>query len=134
MSLVEIKIKKKRFVDIDLSFGKHPVTDDISKRVNESAIIASVKNLVMTRMYDRPFHPELSSQVHGLLFEPLTASTSATLKRTIKYVIDNFEPRVEVILIDVTDDGDTSIQVTIIFRLIGSVENIKTQFYLQRSL
>lgn len=135
MSMVELKVTKKKFVDLDFSFARHPVTSDVSKKVNESAIVASVKNLVMTRKYDRPFHPELSSQVHDMLFEPLTSMTSETLKRTIYYVINNFEPRVEVLLIDVEDVSDFSeIRVTIVFKIIGSVDTIKTQFFLQRSL
>ena len=135
MSMVEFKIVKKKFVDLDFSMAKHPVTKDVSKKVNEAAIIASIKNLVMTRLYGRPFHPELSSQVSDLLFEPLTQTTAATLKRVIKYVIDNFEPRVEILLIDVTDDPDNSaISVTLVFRIVGVSENIKTQFFLKRTL
>lgn len=135
MSMVEFKIIKKKFVDLDLSMTKHPVTKDVSKKVNEAAIIASIKNLVMTRLYGRPFHPELSSQVSDLLFEPLTQNTAATLKRVIKYVIENFEPRVEILLIEVTDDHDrASIAVTLVFRIIGVAENIKTQFFLKRTL
>jgi phage baseplate assembly protein W len=135
MSMVELKVTKKKFVDLDFSFARHPITNDVSKKVNESAIVAAVKNLVLTRRYDRPFHPELSSQVHDMLFEPLTSTTAETLKRTIYYVINNFEPRVEVLLIDVQDVSDFSeIQVTIVFKIIGSVDTIKTQFFLQRSL
>lgn len=135
MSMVEIKTKKNRFVDIDLSFSKHPVSKDISKKTNELAIAASLKNLIQTRMYGRPFHPELSSQVQDLLFEPLTPGVIATLQRAIKYCIDNFEPRVEVLLIDVKDNTDQSaLIITIIYRIIGTVENVKTQFILKRSL
>jgi phage baseplate assembly protein W len=133
--MVEIKTKKNRFVDIDLSFSKHPVSKDISKKTNELAIAASLKNLIQTRMYGRPFHPELSSQVQDLLFEPLTPGVIATLQRAIKYCIDNFEPRVEVLLIDVKDNTDQSaLIITIIYRIIGTVENVKTQFILKRSL
>lgn len=133
--MVELKITKKKFVDLDFAFARHPVSGDVSKKVNEAAIINSIKNLVMTRRYDRPFHPELSSQVHGMLFEQMTSNTADTLKRTIYYVIQNFEPRVEVLLIDVEDSPDYSeIKVTIVFKLIGAVDTIKTQFYLQRTL
>lgn len=135
MSLVPIKIQKKKFVDIDLSFSKHPITSDVVKKTNEAAIIASIKNLVLTKIYGRPFHPELSSQVHSLLFEPLTNVTADTLKTVIKYVIDNFEPRVEVLLINVAEYPENNhIEVTIIFNIIGFEETIQTNFFLQRSL
>lgn len=135
MSLVTIKQVNKKFVDIDLSFMRHPVTGDLVKRVNENAVITSIKNLVMTRMYDRAFHPEISSQVMGLLFEPDTPGTSSTIKRTIEYVIENFEPRAEVLMIDVQDDPDNNaLAVTIYFRIVGTVDTIKIQFALERLL
>ncbi len=135
MSMVEIKIERKRFVDVDFSFKKHPSTNDVVKKTNELAIIAAIKNLVLTKLYGRPFHPELSSQVHDLLFEPLTAVTASTLKRSIKYVIDNFEPRVELLLVNVKDSADlNAIDVTIVFNIIGFSETVTTQFFLQRML
>lgn len=135
MSLVSIKQVNKKFVDIDLSFARHPATNDIVKRVNENAVISSIKTLVLTRMYDRAFHPELSSQVYDLLFEPGVPGTSATLKRTIQYVIENFEPRAEVLMIDAQDDPDNNaISITIYFRIVGTNDTIKTQFNLERLL
>lgn len=134
MSMVELKVVKKRFVDLDLTMAMHPISKDVSRKVNESAIIASVKNLVLTKMYGRPFHPELSSQVHSLLFEPLTPATSAVLERTIRYVIENFEPRVEVVLIQVSQEAEDAIRATIVFNIVGLVGTIKTSFVLQRTL
>lgn len=134
MSMIQLQIPKKRFVDIDLSLALHPVSKDIAKKVNESAIIASIKNLVLTKIYGRPFHPELSSQVHSLLFEPLTPSTAAVLERTIRYIIENFEPRANIEVIKVTEENETAINVLLIFTIVGLLNTIKTQFILQRSL
>jgi phage baseplate assembly protein W len=135
MALIEIKVPKRKFVDVDLAFTKHPITGDISKKVNENAIITSMKNLILTKLYGRPFHPELSSQVQGILFEPLTSSTAETLKKTIYYVISNFEPRAEILLIDVSQlPDDYTVEVTIAFRMIGTEDTITTQFFLKRSL
>ena len=135
MAFLEIKTPKKKFVDIDLSFNKHPITKDISKKTNENAIISSIKNLVLTKIYGRPFHPELSSQIHSILFEPLTSSSMETLKKTIYYVISNFEPRVEVLLIDANPSYDDSeINITLVFQIIGIEDTISTQFFLKRTL
>lgn len=135
MSMVEIKIERKKFVDLDISFKKHPSTNDVVKKTNDAAVIASIKNLVLTKLYGRPFHPELSSQVHSLLFEPLNAGTAAVLKRAIKYVVDNFEPRAELLLVHVKDTPDNSaVDVNIVFKIVGFNETISTQFFLQRSL
>lgn len=87
----------RKYVDLDLNFTKHPRTHDVSKKVDLSAIISSLKNLIKTANFERPFHPEIGCQVHSLLFEQMTPTTKATIERTIKYTIDNFEPRVELL-------------------------------------
>lgn len=135
MSFIEIKRIKKRFSDVDLSFVKHPITGDVSKRLNEKAIIFSIKNLVFTKVYGRPFHPEISSDVYSLLFENITPSVLSTLNTLITNVINNFEPRVELQLVECKPSYDkAAIEVMIIFKIIGTTENIKTQFLLQRTL
>lgn len=135
MSFVEIKRIKTRFSDINLTFAKHPITDDIAKRLNEKAITESIKNLVLTKIYGRPFHPELSCGVFSLLFENLTGSVLSTMNTVIINTINNFEPRVQLQLVECKPSEDeTAIQVTIIFKIIGTTENIKTQFFLQRTI
>ena len=64
------KIKSERsFRDLDLAFNIHPIKKDITKHVNEYAVINSVKNLVSTNFYERPFRPEIGSSIKNLLFE-----------------------------------------------------------------
>ena len=99
--MAEITIKSNRgFVDLDLNFNVHPTTKDINKFKNENAIINSVKNLVLTNHYERPFQPDLGSNLKRLLFEPVDNATAALLEREITETIENFEPRVQ--LRDVT--------------------------------
>ena len=57
------------FKDLDLNFTAHPILKDINKHVNEYAVINSVKNLVLTNFYERPFRPELGSNIRRMLFE-----------------------------------------------------------------
>ena len=81
---------------------------DLVLRFNESAIKASVKNLIMTMNYERPFHPEIGSQVNSLLFEPATPLLSAVLEKTIRNTIDNFEPRVSLNAVNVKINPDNN--------------------------
>jgi len=135
MSFITIKQTNNKFVDVDLSFMMHPSSNDIAEKLNENAVIASIKNLCATRQYERPFHPELSSQVYDLLFEPLTHVVAATIKRTLTYVINNFEPRVNILMLDVQDSADSnSLQVILHFNIVGTVNTIKTAFLLERTL
>lgn len=133
--MAEIKVKKTKFVDIDLNFSLHPISSDIGKRVDGNAIATSIKNLVMTNMYDRPFHPEISSNVTNLLFQNFNSDTAEVLKRSIRYTIENFEPRAEVVYINIYDDVDSNnLTVELAFNIVGIVETVVTTFNLERTL
>jgi len=64
------------YKDLDLNFKVHPIKKDLNKTIGENAIINSVKNLLLTGHYERPFQPYLGSNITKLLFEPLDALTA----------------------------------------------------------
>jgi phage baseplate assembly protein W len=133
--MATIQTKNTKFVDIDLNFSLHPISGDIGKRVDVNAIINAVKTLVRTRQYDRLFHPEMYCQVSDMLFEQITPGTSVIIERMIKHVIENYEPRVEVISVDVTAYPDENhIYVELKFIIVGTIETITTNFFLERTL
>ena len=132
--MAEITIKSNRgFVDLDLNFNVHPTTKDINKFKNENAIINSVKNLVLTNHYERPFQPDLGSNLKRLLFEPVDNATAALLEREITETIENFEPRVQ--LRDVSAEGfpdENGYKVEITFYLINNPDPVSVDFFLER--
>ena len=77
-----------------MSFKVSPLTFDLIANKNETAIARSIRNLILTAPGERPFNPELGSQVSRLLFEPLDDITTNALKEEIRNTINNFEPRV----------------------------------------
>ena len=87
----------RTYSDLDLFFGKKAVSKDISKVTDIQAVKRSVRNLVLTNHYEKPFHPEIGSGVRGILFEPMTPLTAIILTRKIEDVIENFEPRARLI-------------------------------------
>lgn len=93
---------QKIFSDIDLTFKRTPVTGDVAMRYNEQAVIASVRNLLLTNFYERPFQPNVGSNLTGLLFEPATNITASILSDEIRSVITNYEPRAIINSIEVT--------------------------------
>jgi phage baseplate assembly protein W len=93
---------QKIFSDLDLTFKRTPVTGDVAMRYNEQAVIASVRNLLLTNFYERPFQPDVGSNLTGLLFEPATNITASILSDEIKSVITNYEPRAILNSIEVT--------------------------------
>ena len=100
--------RKIDFSDIDLDFICHPVTKDLVKKTGPDAIIRSIRNLILTNFYDRPFRSYLGSNAQKLLFENINQLTSNFLKDQIEDVINNFEPRVSLIDINVVMDPDNN--------------------------
>lgn len=122
------------FSDIDLNFTAHPVTKDITRRFDENAVKNSLKNLVLTSNYERPFHSEIGSPVRALMFEPFSPMFVATMKKAIIDMIDNFEPRVIVtdVLINYLPDNN-AIEVTIEFRIVNTERPLTVGLVLERT-
>jgi phage baseplate assembly protein W len=119
--MATINRKTRQFTDINLFFTSHPATADVTKKVDEEAVKASIRNLLSTKNYERPFHPEIGCQMYSLLFENFTPITKQVIKRTIFDVISKFEPRVSVQEVKINDASDNnSISVDITFKIINS--------------
>lgn len=91
------------YKDFDLSMGLNPLTKDVSKKSDANSINQSLMTLINTNYYERPFRPGVGSNIRNTLFEPVDPITVIELKSGIMEVINNYEPRVTVIDIDVTD-------------------------------
>ena len=103
------------FSDLNLLFTVNPVTADVTKKTDEEAIKLSLKNLISTRHFERPFHPEIGCQIHGLLFENFNPITRQVMKKTIFDVVAKFEPRVTILnvaLRERIDNNDISSEIT----------------------
>lgn len=114
-----MSIKKvKKFVDLDLSFKVNPFTKDIYLKTDDEAVKTALKNLIQTRNFERPFHPEIGTQVHSLLFENFSPAVKIAMERTIQQAIESYEPRVRLIDLNIieTDDINT-LNVNIVFSL-----------------
>ena len=96
----------RTYKDLDLDFTRHPVTNDVVKIEDVNAVKRSVRNLVNTQFYERPFHPELGCGVRDLLFENFTPMTGIFIRRKIEEVLANYEPRANVSSIGVNEDAD----------------------------
>ena len=88
-------VNRTPFRDISLSFGRHPVTNDIGVFVNEDAIKRSVTNLVRTRVGERFYQKLLGSPLEDSLFEQQDSDTAAVLEDDILLLLENYEPRIK---------------------------------------
>tara|TARA_B100000809_G_scaffold7337_1_gene7238 strand:- start:27677 stop:28096 length:420 start_codon:yes stop_codon:yes gene_type:complete len=116
----------REYVDIDLNFTKARSTD-IAKKKGENAIKQALKVLLLTGPAERLFHPELASGVRDLLFDLVTPTTAYELQLAIEDVINNFEPRVSLVSVDVSADPDeaaydVSVEFSIVNQPSGSVQ------------
>jgi phage baseplate assembly protein W len=124
----------RTFSDFDFNFTKHPSTMDVTMKYDEEAIKASVRNLVLTQNFERPFHSEIGSQIRGLLFEPATPMLNVMLKRAITDTITNFEPRVKLEEVQVTiSPDDHYVNVSIYFRIINTTRPVQVDLILTRT-
>lgn len=124
----------RTFADLDLNFIANPATGDISSKFDENAIKQSIKNLILTQNYERPFHPEIGSQVYSLLFDQFSPLTQSMMEQAIRNTINNFEPRVNLRTVDVTLNNDNqTAYVTIIFTILNTVQPISVDLTLKRT-
>lgn len=132
MATIVAKVTRT-YKDLDLSFTKHPVKKDVNKHVDEMAVINSVKNLILTDHYERPFRPEIGSNVKRMLFEPMDAISSSLLEREIRQVLQNFEPRVTLREVAVSPDYDNNAyKVGMTFLISNMSDPVTIQFFLER--
>ena len=116
-----VKLISRAFKDINLSFSPHPVTKDLTVLRNENAIKRSVRNIVQTIPTERFFNSILGSDVRGLLFDNFVDfGTASVIEDQIKIAIENFEPRVDNLQVNVDPRPDQNeFEVNILFDIIG---------------
>ena len=127
------EIKEPIFKDIPLSFNAHPVTGLIKALTNREAVKQSVKNIVLTNHYERPYNPFLGGDVLSKLFEPMTSITEYEVTTNIKQALENFEPRADVleVVVDAKEDLN-ALEVSITFNIINEIDPGTVNVLLER--
>ena len=118
------KKSSRVYKDLNLNFSANPVTGDVTNVTDVVAVKRSVRNLLLTNHYDRPFHPEIGSNVPALLFENFGPITGNQLSRAIEEMIGNFEPRARVETVECYPVPDTN---TYDVRIYFYVENLPAE-------
>ncbi len=127
------KKSTRTYIDLDLDFTRHPVTNDVVKITDVEAVKRSVKNLINTQFYERPFHPELGCGVRDMLFENYTPMTGIFMRRKIEEVLSNYEPRASLSSIQVNEQMDrNAIDVVVNFYVLNLPNPVSVTTTLQR--
>ena len=122
------------YSDIDINFTPHPVTGDITKKTDYSAISQSIQNLLMTNHYEKPFRPEYGTNIRKLLFEPMDLMTASILNEEIRNSIKNFEPRVLIEFLEIIPDFEKNqYNVNLTYSAINLFSPISITFFLKRA-
>jgi phage baseplate assembly protein W len=125
---------KNIYSDLDLTFSRIPGKNDIALSYDEQSVIRSVRNLLLTNFYERPFQPNLGSNLDKLLFEPVNDLTASLLESDIKNTIKNYEPRVTLDYIAIRPNVDqNAYTVTIQFYVGNNTLPTAVNLLLQRS-
>ena len=118
------KRSSRVYKDLNLNFTVNPVTSDVTTVTDVNAVKRSVRNLLLTNHYDKPFHPEIGSNIQSLLFENFGPITGNQLARQIEELIANFEPRANVESVECFPLPDTN---TYDVRIYFYVENLPAE-------
>jgi phage baseplate assembly protein W len=105
---IKITARNKPWADLDLSLKLHPIRKDIIPLKDDAAIRNSVRNLIITNFFERPFQPTLGANLLSLLFEPNSIFTRNALRNSIGRVLSFNEPRIQVLNIEIKDLSDTN--------------------------
>lgn len=123
----------RKFSDLDLNFSAHPVTKDVTKKVNEYAIATSIRNLLSIGHYEKLFQPEIGSNLKKFLFEPIDNVTTSLIQDSIFETIKNYEPRVTISeVVAVPNYDENRYDVRIVFFVKNTKEPIEISLFLER--
>lgn len=116
------------YSDFNVNFNVHPVKQDLTRLVNEDAVLRSIKNIVQTDHYERPFRPLFGANIKKYLFEQLTPITLQLIKSQIVSALANYEPRANIIdvVVSSSSSDNNSVEITITFSTINNLRPVTT--------
>ncbi len=127
-------IKKVVYSDFFTDFTAHINTGQLNKKTNEDAVKQSVRNLLLTDHYERPFQPEIGCNLRALLFENFTPDIQLLAKKYITDTLNAYEPRAILMNIQVVPHIDkNALHVSILFRIINATTPTRLDLILERT-
>ncbi len=125
--------KKEVFSDLDLAFIAHPITGQLARKTNRDAVRQSVKSLILTDYFERPFKSDIGCSIRYYLFELFTPALKQQMENAIREVIKNYEPRAEIIDVLVEERQDlNALTVSVAFFILNDPEPVFLDVILER--
>lgn len=125
--------KQEIFSDLDLAFIPHPITGNVGKKANREAVRQSVKSLVLTDYFERPFKSDIGCSIRYFLFELFTPPVKQQMERAIREVIKNYEPRADVFEVLVEERPEVNaLTVSVAFMILNDPDPVILDVILER--
>ncbi len=126
--------KTVQFKDLDITFARHPVTKRLNLLKNEDAVKRSVRNIILSNRYERPYKPSLGANIRNKLFENWDSTTEYVIRKDIETAISNYEPRADIQEINVVfDEGRHRLLIDITFFILNQPNPVSLNFYVERT-
>ena len=129
----ESKRSSRIYKDLNLGFQKNTATKDIQKLTDVEAVKRSVRNLINTNHYEKPFHPEIGSNLRAMLFENITPQMNHIISKNIELFIRNYEPRCRLVQVNTQpmfDRNGYACQIS--FYVVNYPEPVTVESFLER--
>ena len=127
------QLPREVYSDIDLSFLSHPITGKLTRKINREAVKQSVKSLILTDYYERPFKSDIGCGIRALLFENFHPAITQQMDTAIREVISNYEPRAVIHSVNISANPDQNdLSVSIVFFVTNDPEPISLNVLLER--
>ena len=121
------------YKDLNLDFQQNTATKDIQKIEDVESVKRSVRNLVSLNYYEKPFHPEIGSNIRGLLFENITPQISHYIGKQLELLIRNYEPRCRLVNVENMPDLDKNgYSVSVSFYVVNVSNPVVVETFLER--
>ena len=129
----QVATSKHAYSDLDLLFRKHPQTGDVVVKTDAEAVKRSVRNIVLTNHYERPFKPGFGGSLRNLLFELNTSRQLQKAQRRIKKLIETFEPRVHNVDVRLSDVDSNEIALSVYYAIKNGVKRQSMEMTITRA-
>ena len=127
------KRSSRVYSDLNLDFLQNTATKDIQKIEDVDAVKRSVRNLINTNYYERPFRPQLGSNLRAMLFELYSPQMSHAISKEIDLLIKNYEPRARLVNVKTNSDPERNgYEVSISFYVVNFPEPVAVEAFLER--
>jgi len=121
-------------IDLDLNFQPNYIDGDVTIKINEEAVKRSLRNLILLRRFEKPFHPEITSGIQDMLFENPSPVTYSVIRSHIEELIRKYEPRVNNLAVEFFAEPDkNTVTVNIKFTVANRPQILETNILLERT-